>query len=52
MSLEKIISDKLNGAFKPLELQVENESSQHQGHAGDDGQRRKSLAYYDQIGGF
>ncbi len=37
MSLEKIISDKLVDAFKPLELQVENESSKHSGHAGDDG---------------
>jgi len=37
MSLEKIISDKLVDAFKPLELQVENESSKHSGHTGDDG---------------
>ncbi|MCF6200059.1 MAG: BolA family transcriptional regulator [Hyphomicrobiaceae bacterium] len=37
MSLEKIISDKLVDAFKPLELQVENESGKHSGHAGDDG---------------
>jgi len=37
MSLGEIISQKLNEAFKPLELLVENESSHHQGHAGDDG---------------
>ena len=37
MSLEKIISDKLVDAFKPLKLQVENESHHHSGHAGDDG---------------
>ncbi len=37
MSLEKIISDKLVDAFKPLEFQVENESHHHSGHAGDDG---------------
>ena len=37
MSLEKIISKKLNDAFKPLELQVENESHHHSGHSGDDG---------------
>ena len=37
MSLEKIISQKLNEAFKPLELLVENESHHHEGHAGHDG---------------
>ena len=37
MSLEKIIPQKLQEAFKPLELLVENESGNHQGHAGDDG---------------
>ncbi len=37
MSLEQIISEKLVEAFKPLELQVENESHKHSGHAGDDG---------------
>ena len=37
MSLEKIISEKLQNAFNPLELLVENESHHHSGHAGDDG---------------
>jgi BolA protein len=37
MSLEQNISQKLQEAFKPLELLVENESSSHRGHAGDDG---------------
>ncbi len=37
MSLEQIISKKLKEAFKPLELQVENESHHHSGHTGDDG---------------
>ena len=37
MSLQKIISEKLTAAFKPLELNVENESHHHSGHAGDDG---------------
>ncbi len=37
MSLEQIISEKLTRAFNPLELQVENESHHHSGHAGDDG---------------
>ena len=37
MSLEKIISEKLQEAFKPLELLVENESHHHSGHSGDDG---------------
>ena len=37
MSLEKIISEKLVEAFKPLKLLVENESHHHSGHAGDDG---------------
>ncbi len=37
MSLEKIIVQKLTESFNPLELHVENESSKHRGHAGDDG---------------
>jgi BolA-like protein 1 len=34
MSVEKSIHDKLQNAFSPLELAVDNESSKHAGHAG------------------
>jgi BolA protein len=34
MSVEKSIRDKLEKAFLPLELAVENESAKHAGHAG------------------
>jgi BolA-like protein 1 len=34
MPVEKSIRDKLQNAFSPLELAVENESSKHAGHSG------------------
>ena len=34
MSVEKSIREKLENAFSPLELFVENESGKHAGHAG------------------
>ncbi len=34
MSVEKSMREKLNKAFSPLELVVENESGKHAGHAG------------------
>ncbi len=34
MSVEKSIRDKLERAFSPSELAVENESGKHAGHAG------------------
>jgi len=34
MSVEKSIREKLEKAFAPLELSVENESGKHAGHAG------------------
>ncbi len=37
MLIEDQISEKLQAAFTPAELQVINESDQHAGHAGHDG---------------
>lgn len=37
MSRSEEIREKLEAAFQPRMLQVVNESSRHQGHAGDDG---------------
>ncbi len=37
MLIEDQISEKLQAAFTPVELQVINESDQHAGHAGHDG---------------
>lgn len=37
MSVEVQISEKLQAAFAPEQLQVINESAQHAGHAGHDG---------------
>lgn len=37
MSVEKKIREKLEEAFSPVELAVENESGKHKGHAGVEG---------------
>jgi len=37
MLIEDQISEKLQAAFTPAQLQVINESDQHAGHAGHDG---------------
>ncbi|SLN40213.1 BolA family protein [Roseisalinus antarcticus] len=37
MGLESEIHDRLEAAFAPRTLVVENESHRHAGHAGDDG---------------
>jgi len=37
MGLEQQITDTLQSAFAPSELNVINESHKHAGHAGDDG---------------
>ena len=37
MALDAEIRDALNGGLAPEHLEVINESSQHAGHAGDDG---------------
>ena len=34
MSMREIITEKLTGAFAPASLRVEDESHQHEGHAG------------------
>ncbi len=36
-SMQEKIESKLTTAFSPIRLKVVNESSQHRGHAGDDG---------------
>ena len=37
MSVSSEIESRLRQAFGPAELEVENESHKHAGHAGDDG---------------
>jgi BolA family transcriptional regulator, general stress-responsive regulator len=37
MSLERELRHRLIAAFQPTEIEVENESHRHAGHAGDDG---------------
>ncbi len=37
MSISNEIEQRLQAAFQPRELVVENESGKHAGHAGDDG---------------
>ncbi|MCB6176649.1 BolA family transcriptional regulator [Rhodobacter sp. Har01] len=37
MNVKDQIEARLHAAFRPEELEVENESHRHAGHAGDDG---------------
>ncbi|MCY4006465.1 MAG: BolA family transcriptional regulator [Rhodobacteraceae bacterium] len=37
MTIQQQIEDRLQDAFRPQELKVENESEHHRGHAGWDG---------------
>ncbi len=37
MTIQQQIEDRLQDAFRPQELKVENESEYHRGHAGWDG---------------
>jgi BolA family transcriptional regulator, general stress-responsive regulator len=37
MSMEFILQTRLEAAFAPTELKIENESHKHAGHSGDDG---------------
>ncbi|MFP4312724.1 MAG: BolA family protein [Alphaproteobacteria bacterium] len=46
MALENIIKQKLQDRFSPLELEVENESHKHAGHAGSPGTGESHFRVY------
>lgn len=52
MLVEDQISEKLQAAFSPDELQVINESDQHAGHAGHDGTNESHFRVVIRAGAF
>jgi len=46
MSIRDEMIQRLQAAFEPRELEVENESHRHAGHAGDDGSGESHFAVH------
>ncbi|MDZ7906381.1 MAG: BolA family protein [Cypionkella sp.] len=46
MQIEQEIAARLTAAFAPSALRIENQSSRHAGHAGDDGSGESHFAIH------